>query len=122
MTVYSIDPIFSIKSGKIVGRLRRPGRRAWVSKIHLTDPRSPPTPTVVKGGYHIGAPSHSCNLLDLWASPRKFSLRNDNSSETSRHGLFLLLGLTDGKTKYAIGQEMTAWIKKLFEADVKPGT
>jgi len=31
-------------------------------------------------------------------------------------------GLKDGKTKYAIGHEIAAWIKKLFEADVKPNT
>ena len=31
-------------------------------------------------------------------------------------------GLKDGKTKYAIGHEIAAWIKKLFEADVNPHT
>ncbi len=31
-------------------------------------------------------------------------------------------GLKDGKTKYAIGHEIAAWIKKLFEADVRPDT
>lgn len=31
-------------------------------------------------------------------------------------------GLNEGKTKYAIGHEIAAWIKKLFEADVKPHT
>src|SRR5271157_4593342 len=31
-------------------------------------------------------------------------------------------GLAEGKTKYAIGHEIAAWIKKLFEADVKPNT
>jgi hypothetical protein len=29
-------------------------------------------------------------------------------------------GLKDGKTKYAIGKEVAAWIKKFFEADVRP--
>lgn len=38
MTVYSVNPIFLIKGGKIVGRLRRPGNATWVSKIHLIDP------------------------------------------------------------------------------------
>jgi hypothetical protein len=31
-------------------------------------------------------------------------------------------GLSAGKTKYAIGKEVAAWIKKFFEADVKPKT
>ena len=31
-------------------------------------------------------------------------------------------GLAAGKTKYAIGHEIAAWIKKFFEADVKPST
>jgi hypothetical protein len=31
-------------------------------------------------------------------------------------------GLEAGKTKYAIGHEIAAWIKKFFDADVKPGT
>ena len=31
-------------------------------------------------------------------------------------------GLKDGKTKYAIGHEIAAWIKRLFEADIKPHT
>jgi hypothetical protein len=31
-------------------------------------------------------------------------------------------GLASGKSKYAIGHEIAAWIKKLFEAEVKPNT
>jgi len=31
-------------------------------------------------------------------------------------------GLADGKTKYAIGQEIAGWIEKLFGAKVKPDT
>jgi hypothetical protein len=31
-------------------------------------------------------------------------------------------GLTEGKTKYAIGQEIAGWIEKLFGAKVKPNT
>ena len=31
-------------------------------------------------------------------------------------------GLASGKTKYAIGQEIAEWLKKLFQADVKPHT
>ena len=31
-------------------------------------------------------------------------------------------GLKEGKSKYAIGHEIAAWIKKLFETDVKPDT
>jgi hypothetical protein len=31
-------------------------------------------------------------------------------------------GLKEGKSKYAIGQQIAAWIKKVFEADVNPRT
>jgi hypothetical protein len=31
-------------------------------------------------------------------------------------------GLKEGKTKYKIGKEVAKWIKKLFDADVKPKT
>lgn len=31
-------------------------------------------------------------------------------------------GLKAGKTKYAIGKEIATWVKKLFDAEIKPNT
>ncbi len=52
MTVYSIDPIFSIKSGKIVGRLRRTGNLTWASQIHVTTPCPTPHPPPPPEGHN----------------------------------------------------------------------